>query len=673
MRARHSGEPRQNISYLTPNPVAACHSSTTQITSTQTHPLMLSTSRHAWAKSPLAPCVARSFVRGAATTTRAKLSYARLNQTTPLAKELAKTGLWDPRIEKAIKRAAVGDAKTRQKRRPDPEKRLVPKGDKSRVNIVDEKLCDDILKYLGPTLQRHVGCDLVDINPGAGLWSRKLHDVLQPRSHVLMEPDDDFYRPFLEPILSRPNTQLIPQSGILWKELNQVLKHIPNQTPQSSGRDVPPQRNDTLLVTANLSFFPKRRYRRFESVTQLVLFQLLSSIRSAQLFQKYGLVRMLIWTGADDHKSFISRNVQSRRASAFDAETSCEWMAEVAAKDALLDPTTKDWYVRDRWIEVDSTLATLERMKKNGFEIPEGRKMESTKRAEAYARADGKKYTEEMIPELQRAYLAELEEMERAFAAGEIEQNYKSKDWKRLSFLRSQRARHQEESREFKVLLEEMYELDRLQREGSVPKAELAERDRAWNEKVKLLGKNPMVDFRLVRDNMHVFRQDPPALLWDRRPYEPLAVRAEEFYPTVEATLLDIQPKAMHPLFRETGPESSRAGDILELIQRSLMATSLEPLSSSLERIWPGAGEGILQHCPSLRDSARGGMPGTGQAEICARALNETQWAELLEAFMQWPFRPSYEELIGRLTDDSDDADDDVGGGSSFSADAALS
>ncbi|KAJ3503224.1 hypothetical protein NM208_g16558 [Fusarium decemcellulare] len=44
-------------------------------------------------------------------------------------------------------------------------------GDGNRLNIVSQDLCDDIINYLGPSLERHRGCDLVDLNPGVGLWS----------------------------------------------------------------------------------------------------------------------------------------------------------------------------------------------------------------------------------------------------------------------------------------------------------------------------------------------------------------------------------------------------------------------------------------------------------------------------------------------------------------------
>ncbi|KAF4892638.1 hypothetical protein CGCF415_v012926 [Colletotrichum fructicola] len=528
---------------------------------------------------------------------------------------------------------------------------------------------NDILKYIGPTLQRHEGCDLVDINPGAGLWSRKLHDVLKPRQHILMEPDASLYTSFLEPLLARPNTKLIPSSGLLWNELGSALAHVDNQTPRPKGPGITPERNDTLLVTANLSLFPKKRYGNFESIAGLVLFQLLNSIHTGQLFQKYGLVRMLVWTGSDDYQSILPKFIQARKKVAMEAEATCEWIAPVAVPDVT---EQSGWYARDRWIDVDSTTATLARMKENGMAIPKGRKMESTKRAEPYV-AGGKRYAGTMPPDIYRPYLDELEELAAEEKSGKITKESDLKKFKRLVTLRSMAKKHSAEPEVYKALLDELYDLGHLRQQG-IPEKEISERERAWNEKVMALNKNEKIDFRLVKDNAHIFLQDPPVLLWDKRPYEPIAAKANEFYPNVGCTLLDIQPKAMHPLLREIGPESSRAGDLFELIQRSMMGASLDPVSKALERIWPGASDGILPHCPSLRDPARGGLPGSGQAELCPRMMNQEQWAELLEAFMSWPFRPRYEELIGRLTESSEpeDEDDDVGAGSSFSAAAAL-
>ncbi|KAK2008721.1 S-adenosyl-L-methionine-dependent methyltransferase [Colletotrichum eremochloae] len=635
--------------------------------------------RHAWEK----PLLTRRLLARAAATSAAvprpqlyRLSKSSVRETkTPTAVALANTGLWSTPAElKATRKSSRG------KNGKEKKAKKRPVADKARVNIVSDELCDDIIKYIGPTLERHRGCDLVDLNPGAGIWSTKLHDFLQPRSHILMEPDADLYRPFLEPLLQRPNTQLLPQSGILWKELNETLSNVLDQTPRPRDPAAVPERNDTLLVTANLSFYPKKRYRSFDSVAQLVLYQLIKSIQNGALFQKYGLVRMLIWTAPEESRVFLPKSVQNRKKTAIDVELACEWFAEVASRDVPLDNKPDTWYVRDRWIDIDSTRNALARMKASGLVMPEGRMQKMTKRFEEYAAAHDGPQAGVQTPHLARPYLLELEELEQTCRDLSYEK-MTPKDRKRLQWLRHQSKRHEEYAETYRDLMEEMKAIAQLRQsigdgdgqEKAAVEAEVAARNQAWNEKVKALGKNLLIDFRLIRDNLHVFQQDPPAMLWDRRPYEPLAVRVDEFFPNVECSLLDIQPKAMHPLLRQTGPGTSRAGDAFGMMQRAILNATKDPVSRSVSRMWPGAGEGMLPHCPSLRDAAQGGLPGTGDGEICARALNEKQWTELLEAFIAWPFRPSYHQLIGRLADDVESHDDDSnGGGSSFSADSML-
>ena len=126
----------------------------------------------------------------------------------PVAEKLAATGVWVPNKRNTRARVAATPVKKRS-----TKKASTPNGDKSRVNIVSDKLCDDILSYIGPSLERHRGCDIVDLYPGAGEWSSKLNQFLQPRSHVLLEPDADLYRPFLQPLLDQPGTTLLPSGA----------------------------------------------------------------------------------------------------------------------------------------------------------------------------------------------------------------------------------------------------------------------------------------------------------------------------------------------------------------------------------------------------------------------------------------------------------------------------
>ncbi|KAM0327067.1 hypothetical protein ACHAQA_006192 [Verticillium albo-atrum] len=574
-----------------------------------------------------------------------------LQATNPTANKLAKTKVWSYITRRRTRQQIEEDEKNAKASKKVPR----PKGDRARVNITNDELCDDIIKYIGPSLERHKGCDLLDINPGAGVWSKKLNDFLQPRSHILMEPDAELYKPFLKPLLERPGTRLVPESGILWKELTEALSHLEHQVEQPREPGTEPQRNNTLLLTANLSFFPKRRFRNFDSVAVLVLYQLLTSIRLGSLFQKYGLVRMLFWVSDDDKRTFLPRSMQNRKKSALQAEFSCEHLAEVAGKDPaslkITPEQLKKMYARDQWINIESSRNTLARMKASGIkEPPPNRRMALTE--EVMEKYKGTELLAGRMPtQVIRPYIAELEELNR-LAADDKLGGPKSKGNARRAVLTNQLIRQEREVTVFDELILEQEELTRLYTSGTLTPDELAARDKAYNDRVAALPKNSKADYRLLRDNYLLFRQDPPALLYDRRPWEPLRVEPADFFPNVESALLDIQPKAMHPLLRNVGPGSSVTGDMFDLIQRSMLSSSLDPVEETLDKLWPGAREGILENCPSLWDPAKGGLPGKGQAGICSRLLNEHQWMEILDAFMKWPFRPSHAELIGRLGDD---------------------
>jgi transcription factor 1 len=583
--------------------------------------------RNASVTLPLAGCA--GLLRRQASTVRETL----LRAETPVAEQLAATNLW-----------YYG-------RKPVSKDKKKVKGDKYRVNIVDEKLCDDVINYIRPTLDRHAGCDIVDLYPGAGLWSRKLHDVLQPRSHILLEPDAELYAALLEPLTSRPNVTLLPKSGIVWSELNEVLttEHLPHQIERDPRAETP-QRNDTLLVTANLSFFPKRKYKSFANVTQLLLYQFINSIRSGTLFQKYGLVRMLIWVGEEEKSAVMPRTIQRRKRLSIDAEMSTEYIAEVAGADgAKGQDGAPDRFARDHAIDLESIRGVLERMEACGTVIPPGRETSLVREFTGMSKQKQAAVQAGLTPAyFDRPYRAELEQLTAEFDAGKLSKADQQKH-RRLTDLR---YKVQWELKRHKVIHD-------MLSDTSISPAE-------WAEKIKRLDKYLRIEFMLTRDNLHVFRQDPHVLTWDRRPIEPLVIKDTEFFPNVPCALLDIQPKAAHPLLREMGPGTNRAGDMFAVILSSMMRSSIDPLGKVLESIYPGAREGVLPACPTLSSGGAGGDGGEhmppGYADWNARSLNERQLVEILEAWMDWPFRPGFSELVARESEDSDLSGEEDGG-----------
>ncbi|KAI0202113.1 hypothetical protein F4808DRAFT_421918 [Astrocystis sublimbata] len=562
------------------------------------------------------------------------LDKSNLLANTPVAEQLLASGVWTPTHgPKGLKRSRAGK----------------PSADKTRVNIVSEKLCDDILTYVGHSLERHRGCDILDIYPGAGCWSRKLNDFLQPRSHVLLEPDADMYRPFLQPLLDRPGTTLLPKTGIVWRELNSVLtpEYLPHQTVATDRH----ARNDTLLVTANLAFHPKKRFLSFESVTSLVLHQFVDAIRSSALFQRYGCVRMLIWARSDDKLMFVPRNLQRRRKQALDNDLLCEWTDEICGDESA----ASSWFMREDAINQASMVSTIERMRAAKIKLPAGRETEGFPEALAGVKAKKKwPVPGTHPPTFKKPFQNVLAELQATNAETGLVGG--STEW--LSMQRYQ-WRANADAKKATQFIEQMGYLKTYQQllsSGTATGEQLAAAKSAWETNLFGHGKSFKEEFLTYSHNLHAFHRPVPLLPWDRRRYEPMTVQLDEFFPNVACSLLDIQPKAPHPLMCETGPGSNRAADILDIILQSLMQQTTAPVGPNLDALWPGAKDYILPRWSSIKDFSRGAFcPDLRHAEPCARLLDTQQVEELIELWMEWPFRPKFHELLGRAQEDLSD------------------
>ncbi|KAF4981850.1 hypothetical protein FZEAL_2429 [Fusarium zealandicum] len=534
-----------------------------------------------------------------------------------------------------------------------------PIGDKHRTNITSQELCDDIVNYIGPSLERHRGCDLVDINPGVGLWSRALHEAVQPRKHILMENDHVLYEPFLADLIAKDNVKLVPKSGVVWKDLSEMLETcLPHQHKVDPMAEL--ERNDTLLVSVNLSFYPPKRFQLFECVSTMVLYQLMTSIRTCSLFQQYGLVRMLVWVNDNGKRRLLPRGVTRRRRAAFEAELACEWIHEVAGKDVEVEERHE---LRDEWINMESGYRTLNRMRNAGVAMPIGRET-ITYNALQDRSLEYEKLAGVRRPILNRPFRQELEDLESAHA--EIE------DPATMARLKILRFRKKYDIEDSNLYLELLQQRDAILQLYSTSPADFAAADVAWNEKVNKLQKNEAKEFITIHNNYHLFRQEPPILHWDRRAYEPLAVRDSDFYPQVPCALLDLQPKAMDPCLSQYGP-NSYYGEISEIMLRFWFMNGRLPVSKAMDCLWPGFGQ-LFDQVPSLRDVSKGGVPLTGKGEIVARCVNETQWAEMTKVFVDSPFAPTYAQVVGRLMEDFEsevDIDDDPTRGSDAAADAS--
>ncbi|KAI1843424.1 hypothetical protein JX265_013306 [Neoarthrinium moseri] len=605
--------------------------------------------------SLLRPCLRnvrpRLIIRRGAATER--LEPRLLQATSPLAEHLRDLNFWEAREARHSPQTAAPRPRLGGRTAQRSKERLT--GDKARVNIVSEKLCDDTISYLAKSLERHKGCDLVDVYPGAGLWSRKLNEFLEPRTHILMEPDTKLYRPFLQPLLDSPEATLVPKSGIVWKELDAVLtpEFLPHQKLVDRKSEEANQRNDTLLVTCNLAFYPKKKFVGFDSVALLVLHQFVDSIKSSGLFQKYGQVRMLVWVRREDKAGILPRVMQRRRRQANETELLCDWVHEVVGYDGR----DSSVFARDSTIDRASALATLKRMQEAGITTPEGRMSEALKTAMADLEQNRPVVPGSVPSSIERAYSSLLESpLSADIKVGTEEFNKRQKSqWRFNGDVRRFQFIHD---------LQKMIDDATAMREAGRPAEECEALEARFDDLLSRTTQVNASDFGTAKDNLHIWRQPEPVMHWDRRAIEPLIASPQEFYPNVECCLLDIQPKPINRIMRHMGPGSAHNGEAAELIMRLLWGTPTQPIDRALDAVWPGAADYIIPRCPSFRDPAQGGVNvKTKHAQLSVRLLNPTQWEELLHHWSEWPFQPTFPELVSRSQDDGDSDYDTSSGG----------
>jgi transcription factor 1 len=501
------------------------------------------------------------------------------------------------------------------------------------------------------------------VNPGVGIWSEKLHNFLKPRTHILVEPDNRTYQPVLQPLLDAPGStyKLLPKSGLVWGHMERILskEYLPHQEPYSRGDPRLDQSNDTLLFVANLGTYPKRPYRGFSSMATLVLYQLMSAIRTHSLSQRYGHVRMLIWIESDERFTLLPQTVAQRRKAAIEAEICCEKIQEVASSTRA-----ETIHTRARDLELESTRVVYEKMKKQGVTVPAGRESDCLQEI-----ISGVPRDEREVGRLgsTTAFLEELRDLEAQYARGELgewvdgptaqrspklvrykkllnEENFHKRKFDKRAGMRS-------EYNEIFAMQRQLYETTLEEKRTALEEA-LKVRVAAWKSKIDELSEGDNETTLHYLENVRTFEVNPPALMWDRRDYEPLKVSEHEFRPMREMCLLDIQPKTLWPILRENSPNNY---DAFEYILSQLLIIPTQTIRRGFSALAPGAYDYLIAECPSLTDPTKGGSIDVDLMTV--RCLTAEMLKEVIEAWARWPFKPSRYEIMSRLGSTTYDPD----------------
>lgn len=533
-------------------------------------------------------------------------------------------------------------------------------------------LLDDILSYIGPSLQRHKGCDILDINPGVGTWSSKLHDFLKPRSHILLESQPEFYKPFLEELLNQQESKyklIIDDTGD-FSAYDRLISddHFPHQIRLHPGDPRLDQLNNALLVTGSFAYDPVMPGLGFSSMARQVISRFTKSAWSNELFHAYGHVRMLLWVNAEDSDFLLPKAIAQPQKFPMGLQKICN-TSIIASPRSLPRVPGRQGAGRDFRTELEGSAQVLAAMRQAGLEVPVHRRDnlhafahkffgESTANGDLGVRGSLDSLiemerqgisTQGLLPEMVRERVA----MEDEIAKG-VREEFKTKpkgptkqrkpmlgpDGKRLAYLRAQtkNLQHKREKRNALVdKAEEIYRMECfvLNTESEVKRQEAQANLDVFNAEYEreksALTRSEQVLLDAECDDRLALRSPILRLKWDKRPFEPLLIHDGEVWPAGRPSLLDITP--------EPRPEDESFQDV-EYFQDFLipiLANGSLIVSQALGSVAPGASQ-LIEKVPALRDPAKGGR--LNMDHFRARMLTGEMLDSLVKAYREWPFRP---------------------------------
>ena len=538
-------------------------------------------------------------------------------------------------------------------------------------------LIDDVITRISPTLRRHQSCDIIDLSPGPGIWSAKLHEQIQPRSHILVEDRTELYMPFLQPLLDEPRSRYrhVALPGTKMSTVDQVVSGglLPHQEAFEDGDPRLVQRNDSLLVVANLGYYPTLSPDAFRGNAQVSLHEFVVSLQTSAL-RRYGLLRLLVWLRDDEKRRCLPRSICLRKSRAINLELYSESISEIAGWDVAHrhDVKTKKKTVqprkRPRDLDLLSSLRVLNGMLERGIMTPEHRKQPLQQEAEAWAATGGEAEPDPVDDAEGPNPRRELDVLKQRFAEG-IFSKWVEDQPARLAEsegkARTQLARAY--TPEYARMKQLEYQANHMRRRikcatelrGPVPASADSSEPAAIDSSAEPNGTStqpkrsrkpgrPKKDryrfghewLEWHEDERKALLDSPPLLLWDRRVDEPLLAHANEFGPQSPLALLDIQQKPLEPsLF-----DDPRLASFFRLVLAHMFSTERGLIGPALEFLGHGALDVLGPQVPSLTDPAKGGNPDLSQFRV--RMLRAEMIAGLFQAWQKWPFRVRREEIL---------------------------
>lgn len=522
---------------------------------------------------------------------------------------------------------------------------------------------DDVIQRLAPSLAQHIGCTIIDINPGIGLWSSKLHDYLKPRNHILLESKPTVYLPFLQPLLDAPGSRYRLKDwpdSYLWQPKRYVEEGL---LPDAEGHGGPPPTtevpNNLILIVADLAGQRHRAVgeRGASTSAHLKAIDFSHAVRHRSGFQHYGPTRMLMWLSDEDKRPLLPRTVGYR------GKLSVYMEAVLHLEEVVGLPHTSDANMRrEDALDIESSKQVAKRMQETDIKIPLHRQ----------ARRGG-------ISDLSgvsRPWHRELQELEEGFQRGKFSQYVErpaaeSID-EELPRVKSARAKSRDLGSctpEYKRMMTLRYVIDGqnvtvdrintvLRKQESIDKlyldlhredikaTEQAEIVKALDSRIQdfkddlgTLTTKQLKTLFFLDDDRRAFAMDPPLLMWDRRKAEPLLAEEDEFYASGKIALLDFQPKAADEM-----PMTWEQSIYFDYISTSLFGPRGQATLKHLKTMAPGAFEALVPQVPEIRDPRKGGRYDLDSLRV--RAVTPEMIHGLAVAWDKWVFKPPIEDAL---------------------------
>ncbi|KAJ8610409.1 hypothetical protein MRB53_038571 [Persea americana] len=537
------------------------------------------------------------------------------------------------------------------------KKRLLKSRRATTADVTSGKLCDDIIKYLAPTLEPYKGCTIIDINPGACLWSAKLHDYLRPKCHLLMEPEPAYYEPFIEPLLRQSGSTYTYtmlhgiHSKHYWSSYDRIFSDpnlLPYREPLAIGDSALRQIDTSMLVIGNM----RRSYGikasgGHVSQTALLMQHMASAALSNAFFHRNGLVRMLWWLEEDRKFPHLSyESVYTRRPLNIALELACKVHQVAGTRSVVHVPEIKKRAIpRPLPIQQqiqDHVQATTH---SDGMVVPEARRLLQLDLPDVQDHLEG------LNPlEVDCKTFADLSDMLRKFndympfVEQTLNKNYAGKP--KVPFDKSLKDDFslmkykkcadicREPAKDLPPLTREKkpaYALDLLLRMLNIEASycALAEHFPDDQQKEDLHQRILETSKACVLDN-------------DKRRYDPLGVEPGDFFPATKMSLFDLTPKSVD--FGVKGIASTAEGTrIAQVVIKMLFLWPNQPVPVVFDHIAVNASKDVIKMVPAITDPRRGGR--LDPMNVNVRMLSSDVLIDLIKAFIAWPFRPEIWKL----------------------------